>query len=168
MLSVIWCDQPSENWSEYGCRMRGDAMCELSGSAPPGLYRFRVTGQADKGSGVAPYEAISRSFALQKTPPLTFDAPVVGTLARSIGTIRVDRGNQFRQRHVAGCRDILQPGPERVLEAHAGLVPGDDDRALHDGRFHCASPVSILCASRNRRVCSERVASDALSAFERP
>src|SRR5271156_36500 len=61
----------------------------------------------------------------------------------------VDGGDQVGQRHMTADRDILQPPPESVLKTDAGLVSGDDDRALDDWRLHCPSPLSTRCWSRS-------------------
>src|SRR5580692_5688692 len=60
----------------------------------------------------------------------------------------IDLGDQVRQRSIAADSDLLEALPEGILEADAGLVTGDDDRALDDRRFHCLSPVAIRCWSR--------------------
>ena len=36
--------------------------------------------------------------------------------------------------------DLLEPPPEGVFKADAGLMTGDNDRALDDWRLHCLSP----------------------------
>src|SRR5260221_12262807 len=38
-------------------------------------------------------------------------------------------------------RDLLQPVPECILEAHARFVPSDHDRTLEDQRFHEDTPI---------------------------
>src|SRR4029077_11215546 len=38
--------------------------------------------------------------------------------------------------HIEPGGDLLQGLPELILEANAGLLPGDHDRALEDQRFH--------------------------------
>src|SRR5712692_4744059 len=58
---------------------------------------------------------------------------------------RIDRGDQIRQGDGATAGDLLQPPPERILEAHARLMSRDDDGALDDRRFHEHTPI---CCSR--------------------
>src|SRR5262249_32479871 len=55
---------------------------------------------------------------------------------------RVDGRNDLGQGHAARPGDFLQRLPERVFEANAGLVTGNDDRALDDRGFHFSSPVA--------------------------
>src|ERR1700756_3394650 len=55
--------------------------------------------------------------------------------------IAVDLADQLRQRHAAQAGNLLHAVPEGLLEADAGLVPGDDNRPLDDWGFHgCSSP----------------------------
>src|SRR5262249_54334377 len=83
-------------------------------------------------------------------------------------SLRIDRGDQVRQRHVAPAGNLLEPFPERILEAHAGLVAGNDDRPFDDRRFHHSSPVSIRWRSRSRWALTLRLASSLRSALLRP
>src|SRR6267154_1146763 len=57
-----------------------------------------------------------------------------------MAAVRIDRGNKLRNRHVALICDLLQPLPECIFEAHAGLVTGDNNRAFGDRRFHPPPP----------------------------
>ena len=57
----------------------------------------------------------------------------------------VDCGDEVGQGHAASNSDLLEPLPERILEADTRLMPGDHDRAFDDRRFHLSSP-SIRCA----------------------
>src|SRR5262249_15311363 len=57
--------------------------------------------------------------------------------------------------------DLLEPLPERILEADAGFVTSDDNGAFDDRRFHCSSPVSIRWRSRSRRALASRRLADA-------
>src|SRR6266550_3243542 len=57
-----------------------------------------------------------------------------------MAAVRIDRGNKLRNRHVALICDLLQPLPECIFEAHAGLVTGDNNRAFDDRRFHPPPP----------------------------
>src|ERR1700728_1649568 len=82
--------------------------------------------------------------------------------------LRIDRRDEFGQSYTPVDGDLLEPSPECVLEAHAGLVPGDDDGAFDDRRFHCPSPISIRCWSRLFWAFLPRDCSRARSAFERP
>ena len=41
--------------------------------------------------------------------------------------IAVNRGEKIRYRAFPGLGDFIEAFPEGVLEAHAGLVPPDDD-----------------------------------------
>src|SRR5579883_745874 len=59
--------------------------------------------------------------------------------------LAVDLADELGERHVALARDLLHAVPERLLEAHAGLVACDPDRAFDDGRLHDASPPSSRC-----------------------
>src|SRR6202158_4914670 len=68
----------------------------------------------------------------------------------------VDLGDEVRQCLVAADGDFLEPSPEGVFKADAGLMTGDNDRALDDWRFHCPSPVSTRCRSRLRWALSLR------------
>ena len=54
----------------------------------------------------------------------------------ALPAIAVDLVDQLRQRHAAQAGNLLHAVPECLLEADAGLVPGDDDRPLDDGGFH--------------------------------
>src|SRR2546430_5660730 len=83
-------------------------------------------------------------------------------------SLRIDHGDEVRQRHVAPAGNLLEPFPERILEADAGLVAGDDDRAFDDRRFHHSSPVSIRWRSSSRRALTLRLASSSRSALLRP
>src|SRR5262249_19737760 len=80
----------------------------------------------------------------------------------------IDAGHEIRKRHVARRGDFLEAPPKGVLEAHAGFVTGDDDRAFDDRRLHRPSSVSRRCASSSRRAFSACASSNARSAFERP
>src|SRR5262249_1741113 len=80
----------------------------------------------------------------------------------------IDRGDEVRQGHVAPAGDLLEPLPERILEADAGLVTSDDNGALDDRRFHRSSPVSIRWRSRSRRALASRLVSSSRSALLRP
>ncbi len=44
--------------------------------------------------------------------------------------------DQIGELQLTRYRDLLETVPERVLEADAGSVPGDDDRSFDDWRFH--------------------------------
>src|SRR5262245_51531283 len=79
----------------------------------------------------------------------------------------VDRSDEVGQGHAASDRNLLEPFPERILEADTRLVPSDHDRAFDDRRFHLPSP-SIRCDSSRRRAWSRRASSPARSAFVRP
>src|SRR5262249_55776158 len=57
--------------------------------------------------------------------------------------VAIDRGDDLRQARVAAGRDLFEPAPERLLEADAGLVPGNDDRALDHQGFHRPSPCRV-------------------------
>src|SRR5207244_7690103 len=48
----------------------------------------------------------------------------------------VDRVNETGQARVAATGDLLQPFPERILKADAGLVAGNDHRAFENRRLH--------------------------------
>lgn len=50
-------------------------------------------------------------------------------VARSVSVDRCDHG---RDRRVALIGDHLEASPERALEAHAGVMAGEDNRALPD------------------------------------
>lgn len=50
--------------------------------------------------------------------------------------IGVDLGDQLRQGDVTLGGDFLQAVPEHVFKADTGLVPGNDNRALENRRFH--------------------------------
>src|SRR5262252_7476656 len=50
----------------------------------------------------------------------------------------VDAGDEIRQAGVARAGDLLERVPERVLQAHAGLVARNVDRALDHQGFHRA------------------------------
>src|SRR5947209_19246008 len=80
----------------------------------------------------------------------------------------IDRGDEVRQGHVAPAGDLLEPLPERILEADAGFVTSDDNGAFDDRRFHRSSPVSIRWRSRSRRALTSRLASSSRSALLRP
>src|SRR4029077_7499827 len=80
----------------------------------------------------------------------------------------IDLGDQVRQCLVAADGDLFQSLPEGVFKADAGLVTGDDDRALDDWRFHCLSPVSTRCRSRLRWALSLRDCVAVRSALVRP
>ena len=45
----------------------------------------------------------------------------------AVRPLRINRSDKFRQGPVAGPRDILQPIPERIFKADAGLVASDND-----------------------------------------
>src|SRR5262249_44573555 len=62
----------------------------------------------------------------------------------------VDSGDELRKRSVADRGYLLQRIPERVLEADAGLVTGNDDRAFDHRAFHASSPVLRRRPSRSR------------------
>ena len=47
----------------------------------------------------------------------------------------VDRRDQLRQRQITAGGNLLESGPERVLEADAGFAADDYDRALDHRRF---------------------------------
>src|SRR5262249_41510994 len=83
-------------------------------------------------------------------------------------SLGIDRGDEVRQGHIAPAGDLLEPPPERILEADAGLVASDDDGALDDRRFHRSSPVSIRWRSRSRRALASRLGSSSRSALLRP
>src|SRR5262249_16496051 len=80
----------------------------------------------------------------------------------------IDRGDEVRQGHVAAAGDLLEPLPERILEADAGFVTSDDNGAFDDRRFHCSSPVSIRWRSRSRRALASRLVSSSRSAWLGP
>src|SRR5262249_57050133 len=80
----------------------------------------------------------------------------------------IDRGDEVRQGHVAPAGDLLEPLPERILEADAGFVTSDDNGAFDDRRFHCSSPVSIRWRSRSRRALASRLVSSSRSALPGP
>src|SRR5262245_53403128 len=83
-------------------------------------------------------------------------------------SLRIDRGDEVRQRHVAPAGNLLESFPEPTLEAHAGLVAGNDDGAFDDRIFHHSSPVSIRWRSRSWRALTSRLASSLRSALLRP
>ena len=69
----------------------------------------------------------------------------------AVMALGIDRGNEVGQGDVAAARDLLQPIPERVLEAHAGLVPPDDYRSFGIQRLlqmatHEMTPMTALVA----------------------
>src|SRR5262249_40222780 len=80
----------------------------------------------------------------------------------------IDRGDEVRQGHVAPGGDLLEPLPERILEADAGFVTSDDNGAFDDRRFHCSSPVSIRWRSRSRRALASGFVSSSPPAFLLP
>src|SRR5260370_9801678 len=53
-----------------------------------------------------------------------------------MSTVLINCRNHVGQGQIALRGDLLQPGPERILQTHARLVSGDDDRTLNDRRFH--------------------------------
>src|ERR1041385_8184600 len=71
--------------------------------------------------------------------------------------VAVDLADQFGQRHVTEAGDFLHAVPERLFKADAGLVAGDHDRSLHDGRFHDASSPSRRCWFKCSRARSDLV-----------
>ena len=99
---------------------------------PLGTYRFRVTGQADRGSGVEPYSVTSRSFELRRTAPLTFDAPVVSGGTATVVARYPDPGAA-----------ALVALPRRVRSGFATLlVNGQEQRAgLDSARLRFTAPV---------------------------
>src|SRR3984957_20539938 len=86
----------------------------------------------------------------------------------AVRTSCIDLGDEVRQRLVAADGDFLEPSPEGVFKADAGLMTGDNDRALDDWRFHCLSPVSTRCRSRLRWALSLRDRVAVRSALVRP
>src|SRR5713226_5716699 len=56
----------------------------------------------------------------------------------------VDRGDEVRQARIALAGNLLEPRPERVLEADARLVAGNDDGAFDHQGFHRSSPISYV------------------------
>ena len=48
----------------------------------------------------------------------------------------IDYGDKVRKAHVALACDLFQPLPECILEADAGLMSSDYNRAFDDLRFH--------------------------------
>jgi hypothetical protein len=50
-------------------------------------------------------------------------------------SLGIDCPHQARHRHVSGSGDLLEAFPEGILNADAGLVPGDDERAFRHCRF---------------------------------
>ncbi len=76
----------------------------------------------------------------------------------AVAAVGVDGGHLFGQRQLMAVGDFLEALPERVLEADARFVTGDDDRAFDHRRFHRSPPLSIWCASRSRSALA-RVAS---------
>jgi hypothetical protein len=49
--------------------------------------------------------------------------------------VRVDPSNQIGQSQMIPPRNLLQSFPERIFEADAGLVAGDDDGSFDHRRF---------------------------------
>ena len=50
--------------------------------------------------------------------------------------LRSDVTDNFRQRHVAITRDLLQRIPELILKTYACLVACENNRTFDDRRFH--------------------------------
>src|SRR5580692_1464169 len=86
----------------------------------------------------------------------------------AVGASGIDLGDEVRQCLVAADGDFLEPSPEGVFKADAGLMTGDNDRALDDWRFHCPSLVSTRCRSRLRWALSLRDCVAVRSALVRP
>ena len=61
----------------------------------------------------------------------------------AVPPLRINRSDKFGQGHVAGARDILQPLPERIFKADAGLVASDNDGTFNYWRFHLLVPPSF-------------------------
>ena len=57
----------------------------------------------------------------------------------------IDTGDQIPERHTAAGSDILQPLPERLLEADARFVFSDDDRALRRALTNRTMDTVELC-----------------------
>jgi hypothetical protein len=76
--------------------------------SPRGTYRFQVTGRANRGSGVAPYQVISRPFRVDETTPLKVEAPVVSGTTATVKARYPDPG-----------KDALLALPARVRAGHA-------------------------------------------------
>src|SRR5262249_18089174 len=87
--------------------------------------------------------------ATRKTPlrePIAIEAEhEQADRRRQVGklAVAVDRGDNLRQGRVAARRDLLQAAPEWLLEADAGLVPGNDNGAFDHQGFHRPSPDRI-------------------------
>src|SRR3954453_1351986 len=83
-------------------------------------------------------------------------------------SVGVDRGDELRQGHVPLARNLLQTGPESILETDAGLMTSDDNGAFDHPRFHRSSPVSIRWRSRSRLALASRSESRTRWALLRP
>src|ERR1700690_3265616 len=75
----------------------------------------------------------------------------------------IDLGDEVRQCLVVADGDLLEPSPEGVFKANAGLMASDNDRALDDWRVHCLSPFSTRTTPRSP--CSEILGCDAQHRF---
>ena len=98
---------------------------QFSECSPEGTYRFRVTGQADRGGGPAPYEVVSRPFRVERLTTLKADAPVVDVTDVSVRALYPDPGEDAllalprRVRSGTVLLEVRAPGqrPRRV-KAH--------------------------------------------------
>ena len=57
----------------------------------------------------------------------------------------LDLGDQFRQRHLLGMRDVFQLSPEGIFKSEAGIVSLNDDGSYNDRGFHQGSPENPPC-----------------------
>ena len=95
---------------------------QFSECSAEGTYRFRVTGQADRGAGPAPYAVTSRPFRVERLTTLKADPPVVNGTDVSVRALYPDPGEDAllalprRVRSGTVLLEVRAPGqrPRRV------------------------------------------------------
>ncbi len=120
---------------------------------PEGVYRFRVTGRADQGSGPAPYEVTSRPFRVGPLTTLAADPPVVSGTRATVRALYPDPGKEAllalprRVRTGQVTLDIRAPGgaPARVVAnpdaagTFSAAVPAGATASVVEVRDRCGN-----------------------------
>src|SRR5947209_6559320 len=71
-----------------------------------------------------------------------------------LATLAVNVADHIRHRLMTPRGNFLQAFPEVILETDAGFVPGYDDRAFDDWRFHRPSSFCVgACEARVAGTC---------------
>jgi neutral ceramidase len=123
---------------------------------PVGTYRFRVRGRADRGSGPAPYEAVSREFELRPAP-LSAQPPTVTGSVATVRALYPDPGEQtlMAMPRLASSGSALLEVTESGERPRRVRAAADPQRHAYVARVPTGATVRVLsvtddCGNSNR------------------